>query len=172
MNLKTLFLPVMYAAHNCANQHVVVYRYVRQGSLISESGSFSGMNAFHCPIFGPISVASNSTNEMHQRPTTGTRSLPLILHLIGGSSLPVVKPLSIYSVARSQLATRVQAHLACSLALDKLNWIMSAPLADINFLLLAKLGLPELEEGGRVQPHLRLAFAHLLQWVPKSPVQS
>ena len=140
MNLETLFLQINVNTHNCANQRVVVYQYVRQSRLFFGSG----MNAFVVLFLAQSLSLPIPQMRCINAQLPELARFPSWPHPLIGGSLPVVKPLSIYS-----LATRVQAHLALSLTLDKLNWIMSAPLADINFLLLAKLGLPQPEPEGQ-----------------------
>ena len=123
--------------------------------LFLKADSF-GDECLHCPIFGPISVASNSANEMHhrrfQQPELA-RSLPSLIS-------PTL-------IARGSLACRqALVHFPSSLARTKRSEARSRQVkldneraANINFLLLlAKLGLPE---GGarRVPPDFGLLSA-------------
>ena len=127
MNLKTLSLSVDAAAHNCANQHVVLYRYVRQSSLIFESGFVLGMNASAIVLFLAPSLSlpipqmrciNAQLPELARFPSSST-SLEAAACL---SSSPCPFTRSLATSYKGTSSSRL-------LALDKLNWIMSAPLA-------------------------------------------
>ena len=159
MNLKTLFLPDNVSTDNSANHHVVVYRHVRQSRLIFESGFVLGMNA-SIVLF----LAQSLSLPIPQMRCINAQ-LPELAspHPLSHWRQPACRQALVHLLARSQLHSHKGTSSSRLLALYKLNWIMSAPLADINFLLLAKLGLPELGKGGRVQPHIWSPFAHFMQ---------
>lgn len=102
MNLETLFMPVNVNAHNSANHHVVVYRYVRQSSLNFESGFVLRMNASAIVLF----LAQSLSLPIPQMRCINAQ-LPELARFPSSSisleaaCLPVVKPLSIYSLARN-----------------------------------------------------------------------
>ena len=83
------------------------------------------------PIFGPISVASNSANEMHRRrfqqPELARSVAPLPPSSPPLSSQQQPRLSSSPSCPFPQLARSLTRTKRSSLALDKLNWIMSAP---------------------------------------------